>query len=117
MIDGNQTVQLQVASVVKNGLGEGIESWKTVPSIRGWLDLSSGDSSRTTYNAKIQESTPVCGSDYVKLNASSKAENSRLIDEDGLIYDVLLIDDPMKFHKQLEIYLKYTGGPEDGSEH
>ena len=117
MIDGNQTVQLQTVSVVKNSLGEGIESWETVQSIRGWLDLSSGDSSRTTYNAKIQESTHVFVSDYVKLNAIIKAENSRLIDEDGLIYDVLLIDDPMKLHKQLEIYLKYTGGPENGSEH
>ena len=36
--------------------------------------------------------------------------NSRVVDEDGLIYDVMLIDDPMKMHKQLEIYLKYAGG-------
>ena len=55
--------------------------------------------------------------EIILRDASIKAENSRLIDEDGLIYDVLLIDDPMKFHKQLEIYLKYTGGPEGGSEH
>ena len=115
MIGGNQTVQLQVMAVVKNELGEGIQSWNTVQSIKGWLDLSSGDSSYTTYNAKIQESTHVFVSDYVRLDARIRAESSRLIDEDGQIYDVKLIDDPMKLHKQLEIYLKYTGGPEHGS--
>ena len=29
---------------------------------------------------------------------------------DGNIYDILLIDDPMRMHKHLEIYLKYVGG-------
>lgn len=115
MIGGNQTVQLQVMAVTKNDIGDGIKNWKTVQSIKGWLDLSSGDSSYTTYNAKIQESTHVFVSDYVRLDAHIRAENSRLIDEDGQIYDVKLIDDPMRLHKQLEIYLKYTGGPEHGS--
>ena len=28
----------------------------------------------------------------------------------GKVYEVMLIDDPMELHEQLEIYLKYTGG-------
>jgi hypothetical protein len=26
------------------------------------------------------------------------------------VYDIMVIDDPMELHEQLEIYLKYTGG-------
>lgn len=114
MIDGNQTVQLQIAAVSRNELGEGVRSWETVQSMKGWLDLSSGDSSHSTYNAKIQESTHVFIGDYVNLDTSIKAENCRLLDGNGRVYDVVLIDDPMKLHRQLEIYLKYTGGPEGG---
>ena len=71
--------------------------------------MSGGDSKYTTYNAKIQESTHVFVADYVALDSRIKAENSRLI-VNGNIYDVMLIDDPMELHQQLEIYLKYTGG-------
>ena len=39
-----------------------------------------------------------------------KAENSRIVDEEGKVYDIKLIDDPMGMHEQLEIYLSYTGG-------
>lgn len=111
MIDGNTTVKIQVNSgKVKNQIGEKLPVWEDVQEITGWMDLSSGDSSCTTYNTKIQESTHIFISDYVELDKRIKAENSRLIDEDGLVYDIKLIDDPMKMHRQLEIYLSYTGG-------
>lgn len=111
MIGGNTEVQLQIMTgKVRNDIGERVPEWKTVNTIPGWLDLISGDSKRNTFDAKIQDSTHVFVADYMKLDSRVKAENSRLIDEEGLLYDVLLIDDPMKLHKQLEIYLKYTGG-------
>ena len=110
MIGGNQIVDVQISTAAKNAIGEAVKSWETAQFIRGWIDLTAGESRYTTYNAKIQESTHIFVSDYVALDSRIKAENSRMIDEDGLIYDVLLIDDPMKLHKQLEIYLKYTGG-------
>ena len=75
----------------------------------GWLDLTGGDSKHTNYNAKLQESTHVFVAEYVALNDVVTAENSRAVIA-GKRYDVLLIDDPMEMHKQLEIYLKYTGG-------
>ena len=77
--------------------------------ITGYLDLSTGDSKYTTYNAKIQESTHVFLADYKKLDSRIKAENSRMW-INGKVYDIMVIDDPMELNEQLEIYLKYTGG-------
>lgn len=109
MIGGNTTAALQISTTTKNEIGEAVKSWKTVDEIKGFLDMSSGDSKYTTYNAKIQESTHVFISDWRKLDASVKAENSRLM-ANGEIYDVMLVDDPMGLHKQIEIYLQYRGG-------
>lgn len=109
MIGGNKTGQIQLRSSKKNIIGEYEAIWEDVQAIIGWLDLSSGDSKYTSYNAKIQESTHVFVADYKPLDSRIKAENSRMV-VDGKIYDVMLIDDPMEMHQQLEIYLKYTGG-------
>lgn len=118
MIGGNTTAVLQIRTTTRNAIGEAVQEWHDVPIIMpgreepglwGFLDLSSGDSKYTTYNAKVQESTHIFISDYVALDASIKAENSRVVVNGGR-YDVMLIDDPMGLHKQLEIYLKYTGG-------
>ena len=109
MIGGNTIAQLQISTTTKNEIGESVKEWTTVHNIAGFLDLSSGDSTYTTFNAKIQESTHVFVSDWKQLDSSVKAENSRMIVNCG-VYDVKLIDDPMGLHKQLEIYLKYTGG-------
>ena len=37
------------------------------------------------------------------------SENARML-IDGLIYQIMLIDDPMNLHQHLEIYLKFVGG-------
>lgn len=109
MIGGNITGTFQISTTVKNEIGESVKSWADVQSITGWLDLQSGDSRYSTYNAKLQESTHVFVADYVALDASITAENSRMVIA-GKVYDVLFIDDPMELHKQLEISLKFTGG-------
>ena len=109
MIEGNIVAELQIKSTTKNEIGENIKSWETVHTIKGWLDLSSGDSKYTTYNAKIQESTHMFLSDYFELDEKVKAENSRMV-INNKIYDVMLIDDPMELHQHYEIYLKFTGG-------
>lgn len=111
MIDGNTTIAIQIINgTTRDNVGSRVPNWETVQHLTGWLDLSSGDSKRTTFNAKIQESTHMFIGDYEPLGEGITAENSRVIDEDGLVYDVMLYDDPMKLHKQWEIYLKYTGG-------
>lgn len=108
-IRGNITVLLQTKTgTEKNEIGEAVSKWKTVYTLIGFLDLSSGDSRYSSYNAKIQESTHIFICDYQEM-AAVTAENSRLI-INGKLYDVLLIDDPMNLHYQLEFYLKFTGG-------
>ena len=110
-IGGNITAAIQVRSVTKNEIGEQVEKWPDVQSIKGWLDLTTGDSKYSTYNAKMQESTHIFVADYVPLDSRIKAENSRLVIK-GKRYDIMLIDNPMELEKgsQLEIYLKFTGG-------
>ena len=109
MIGGNITGQIQLYKTETNIIGEREKIWETVDDITGFLDLLTGDSKYTTYNAKIQESTHIFLADYKELDSRIKAENSRMI-INGKVYDIMAIDDPMELHKQLEIYLKYTGG-------
>ena len=118
MIGGNIKAVLQVSTTTKNEIGEKVQEWHDVAELLGFLDLQSGDSKYTTYNAKIQESTHIFICDYKPilgtLDVNGKtvkvsAENARMV-ANSQRYDVKLIDDPMELHKHLEIYLKYTGG-------
>ncbi len=108
-IKGNITALLQTKTgAFKNEIGEVVPKWETAYTLVGFLDLSSGDSKYSSFNAKIQESTHIFVCDYQELTAVT-AENSRLI-INGKVYDIMLIDDPMELHYQLEFYLKFTGG-------
>ena len=137
MIGGNTKGVLQVKNTTKNKIGEHVPTWHDVIELTGFLDLQAGDSKWSTYGAKIQESTHIFICDYklvpgVKdfriagdyldyaydydIDYTSegkvirvKAETTQIV-IDSLVYDVLLIDDPMNLHKHLEIYLKFTGG-------
>lgn len=108
MIGGNLSVIIQTKYSSTNEIGEAENIWTDNVTLNGWLDLSGGDSKYTTYNAKVQESTHIFICDYQALNDIT-SENARMV-IDGYIYDIMLIDDPMNMHQQLEIYLKYTGG-------
>ena len=118
MIGGNVKAVLQVSTTEKNEIGEKVKVWHDAVTLTGWLDLQSGDSKYTTYNAKMQESTHLFICDYLPIPATLKvgdetvrvsAENARLV-ANSQRYDVMLIDNPMGLNKHLEIYLKYTGG-------
>lgn len=108
------TIQV-CTDVTKNEIGELVQTWTDVQTIKGWLDLSSGDSGHTNFSAKIQESTHIFVADYVELDSRITDENSRMLfgsGESALRYDIRLIDNPMelKHGSQLEIYLRFTGG-------
>ena len=107
-IGGNIKATIQISTVTKNAIGEHVQTWNDVQTLRGWLDLSSGNAGYG-FNAKIQESTHFFIADYVPLNEQITAENSRMV-INGKRYDVMLIDNPMELNTQLEFYLKYTGG-------
>lgn len=135
MIGGNTKAIIQLkTSTTKNSIGEKISQWEDVVELKGFLDLSAGDSKYTTYSAKIQESTHIFICDYLNIVAlgtewlwdemdflnsfinEKSAETIQLISENsrmtinGRTYDVMLIDNPMNLNRHLEIYLKYTGG-------
>ena len=106
MIGGNTILELQRKTAAKNAIGEAVEAWETAQSLTGWLDYSSGESPRTSFNSKIQESTHFFIGDYVAVEV--KPEECRAVCN-GEVYDVLIIDNPMGMNRQIEIYLKYTG--------
>lgn len=109
-IGGNINGIIQIYKTVgKNEIHEPVKDWVDAQTIKGWLDLQSGDSKYTTFSAKLQESTHIFIADYVPLADNIQAENSRMI-INGKRYDILLIDNPMEMNQQLEIYLKFTGG-------
>ena len=105
MIGGNVTAELQTKTIVTNSIGEQEEKWTTLNTLKGYLDLISGDSKYESYNTKLQESTHVFICDYIPLGVSV---NARLV-VSGKTYDITLIDNPMNLNRQLEIYLKLVG--------
>ena len=106
MIGGNiKAVYQRNAGSTVNEIGERIPAWLDENHLTGWLDLTNGDS-KYTYNAKLQESTHIFLCDYVAIDR--KPDDKRLV-VNGISYDVLLVDDPMEMHQQLEIYLRYVG--------
>ena len=108
-IGGNIKALIQVSTSTKNDIGEHVQTWTDAQTVKGWLDLSSGESRYTTYHAKIQESTHIFIADYVDLDPKITAEQSRM-SINGFVYDILLIDNPMEMDEQLEIYLRKIGG-------
>lgn len=116
-IGGNTQATFQVkhftqgenGKYIRDSIGAIVMDWQDAQTIKGWLDLASGDSRYTTYYAKIQESTHIFIADYVNLDERISAENARMR-INGKLYDIMLIDNPMEMNQQLEIYLKYTGG-------
>lgn len=115
-IGGVTTGTVQVKRAVKNAIGEAEKTWVNTFSHTGWLDLQSGDSKYSTHKAKIEESTHVFLCDYhsgiyaltIPDSKTKAVPDVRMIIK-GMVYDVLLIDNPMEMDEQLEIYLRKVG--------
>lgn len=107
-IGGNINGSIQTKSTTKNEIGESVETWAEALSLCGWLGLQSGDSKRTNYNAKLEESTHVFLCDYDAEAYALASQDTRMIIK-GFVYDVLLIDNPDEMNEQLEIYLRKVG--------
>lgn len=116
-------VQVKTEDGYMNEIKEWVADWQDCMKLCGWLDLSTGDSSRTTFNTKIQESTHIFLCDYQPLigrviiagqemAVNVTSENARMV-INGLVYEILLIDNPMNMNEHYEIYLKFIGG-QDG---
>lgn len=108
-IGGNITGVIQTkASSGKNAIGEPEITWTDAYSWSGWLGQQNGDSKRSVYNAKIEESTHVFLCDYHAGIYALAEKDTRMILK-GVMYDVLLIDNPDEMDEQLEIYLRKVG--------
>lgn len=97
----------------RNEIGEAVITWENKLSFSGWLGLQSGDSKRTTFNSKIEESTHVFLCDFNSAVYALSEQDTRMIIK-GCMYDVLLIDNPDEMDEQLEIYLRKVGGQNVG---
>lgn len=109
MIIGNMDAEIQMYKSENNEIGETVKSWETVQTLKGFLDLRSGDSDYRTFDAKIEDSTHIFLCDYVPLAEGVNAENSRIVIK-GKTYDIMLIDNPMELDEHYEIYLRLIGG-------
>ena len=112
-IGGNVTAVIQIKTTEKNSIGERISSWRDVKTLKGFLDIFSGNSSRTIFDAKTVQAEPVFICDYTSLPAAVSAENSRLKIGNNY-YDIRYIDNPMNLNYQLEFSLSFTGGIGNG---
>ena len=107
-IGGKTIGRVQKCTAVKNAIGESEKRWVDAFSHAGWLDMQSGDSKYSNHNAKLEESTHVFICDYHSGIYALSGIDCRMIIK-GMVYDVLLIDNPMEMDEQLEIYLRKVG--------
>ena len=117
MIGGNITGVIQTKTTVKNDIGESVKTWVDAFSHNGWLDFQNGEKGYRNFLTPVEESTHVFLCDYhagiysltMPHEKTKKVPDCRMIIK-GMVYDVLLIDNPMELNQQLEIYLRKVGG-------
>lgn len=117
MVGGNITGVIQTKTTVKNDIGESVKTWVDKFIHKGWLDLQNGEKGHRNFLAPIEESTHVFLCDYHSdiYGLTMPDEKTNTVPEcrmviKGMVYDVLLIDNPMELDEQLEIYLRKVGG-------
>lgn len=106
-IGGNITGIFQTKTSAKNTIGTMEHSWTDAFEKKGWLGLQGGGAERN-FNAKLEESTHVFLMDYDAEVYALADKDTRMVIK-GMVYDVLLIDNPDEMDEQLEIYLKKVG--------
>ncbi len=107
-IGGNITGVIQKKTTKQNEIGESEITWADAFSPKGFLDLQSGDSDYSKHKTKLEESTHVFLCAFHSGIYALADQDTRLICK-GMVYDILLIDDPMELNEQLEIYLRKVG--------
>ena len=107
-IGGNIKCVIQTNTEAVNAIGEAEKLWADAFSQRGWLGLQAGEKKYSNFNAKIEESTHVFLCDYHAGIYGLADQDTRMIIK-GVVYDVLLIDNPDEMNEQLEIYLRKVG--------
>lgn len=107
MVGGNLEAIVQLKYSTENDIGENQSTWMSLTTIKGWLDLSSGTSTRS-HKTKTEESSHVFISDYDSTVRGIDPAKCRLV-INSRVYEVKFIDDPMELHDHLEITLNLVG--------
>ena len=107
-IGGNITAVIQTKTTQKNAIGESVLVWTDSFRFAGWLGMQSGDSRRSSFNAKIEESSHVFLCDFHPGVYALADQDARMVIK-GVVYDVTHIDNPDEMDEQLEIYLRRVG--------
>ena len=97
---------IQSKSVIPDGIGGLKDTWGTVMTIHGYLDLLSGSDNNTIQNAFVEQSTHIL---IVPMFYEGITDNMRVLDSMGRYYEITYVDDPVGQHHHLEIYLKFGG--------
>ena len=108
MVGSNLNVVIQTKTTEQNEIGESIAKWTDKFFLTGWLDLSSGDSSRQEHKTKTEKSTHVFICDYDPDVRNLDVTQCRFVCSDR-VYEIKYVDDPMEIHDHLEITLKLVG--------
>lgn len=87
-----------------NGIGGVIATAETVMTIRGFIDLLSGDE-KTDNQARLEDSTHILITNFV----TGIKRGHRIVDSSGVTYEVKLVDDPVGLGHHLEVYLRFVG--------
>ena len=108
-LGGNDIGIFQTKTTEKNSIGEKVEVWKDALTVKGILDYVAGESDIDQYDAKLQETSHLFMCDYISLAEHGITSENARMNVNGAVYQILMIDDVMKMHEHLEIYLKYVG--------
>ena len=107
-IGGNIRGTVQTNTTGKNEIGEAVKIWVDKFNQLGWLGLQSGDSDYANHKTKLEESTHVFLCDFHPGIYALAGQDTRMVIK-GIVYDVLLIDNPDEMDEQLEIHLRKVG--------
>lgn len=107
MIGGNLLATFQLKTVIQNEIGEGVKVWTDFKTVKGFLDLSSGNSNYS-HKTKSEDSTHMFICDVDSDIRSLDITKCRCL-INSRIYEVKFIDDPMELGDHLEITLKLIG--------
>lgn len=113
-IGGNIVAEIERKTAEKDEIGQSVAVWTPVGTVSGWLDYASGQNDIAPLKGKVQDTTHYFLCDYREWMRATRdkgitSETARLRIKTN-VYNILLIDDPMEMHRQIEIYLQYIGG-------
>jgi len=102
-VEGNISGSLCKRETVRNQFGENVPTLVQVAELWGYLDMTTEETERAKYGAKLESSTHFFFTDYVPLPENI---HQLVMIVKGMTFDVLLCDNVQERNEHWEIYLK-----------